>query len=159
MEKEQFPNRKQMREEAERQLNQYRMHRECLETYRKYAPRGRKTQGGILLPLPAPALMELVEWVSAIDAVRQRLEREAPEKAVFLNCFYGLDGNPPKKTARARMIQLSMQMNLAESTLYKWRVELLEEVLLAATQIGRISPYDSPLLRALSGMSDEEKRP
>ena len=54
--------------------------------------------------------------------------------------LFGLDVSLPRsQPVRARMIRLSLELSVGESTLYKWREDILEIVLFAAVEYGLIS--------------------
>ncbi|MEZ4508108.1 MAG: hypothetical protein R2881_00105 [Eubacteriales bacterium] len=93
-----------LRAEAKRQLLNYR--RNHSRSFRSRAPRAER--GAIL------------GWQRAIDAARAYLREENPVKERFMSRIYGLDAPLPRsQPVRARMIRLSFELNVSESTLYK----------------------------------------
>ena len=78
-----------------------------------------------------------IENDSAIDAARAYFRTENPLKERFMSRLFGLDTPLPRsQPTRARMIRLSLELSVSESTLYKWREDILEIVLYAAIEAG-----------------------
>ncbi|MEZ4626850.1 MAG: hypothetical protein R2912_01665 [Eubacteriales bacterium] len=120
-----------LRAEAKRQLLDYR--RNHSRSFRSRAPRAER--GAIL------------GWQRAIDATRAYLREENPVKERFMSRIYGLDAPLPRsQPVRARMIRLSFELNVSESTLYKWREDILEVVLYAAIEAGLIGLFGTRAL-------------
>ncbi len=116
----------QLRAEAKRQLLQYR--RNNSRVYRSSAIR---TEGGAMLA-----------WVRAIDSARLYLRAQSPVKERFMTRLFGLEAPLPRgQPMRARLTHLCQEMNVSESTLYKWREDILEIVLYAAMEAGVISMF------------------
>lgn len=116
----------QLRAEAKRQLLNYR--RNNSRVYRSSAIR---TEGGAMLA-----------WVRAIDSARLFLRAHNPTKERFMTRLFGLEAPLPRgQPVRARLTQLCLEMNVAESTLYKWREDILEVVLYAAMEAGVIGLF------------------
>ncbi len=112
-----------LRAEAKRQLLNYR--RNNSRVYRSDAIRA---EGGAMLA-----------WVRAIDAARAYLHAQDPAKERFMSRLFGLDTPLPRaQPVRARMIRLCAELNVSESTLYKWREDVFEIVLYAALEAGII---------------------
>ena len=121
-----------LRAEAKRQLLKYR--RNHSRSFRSRAPRAER--GAIL------------GWQRAIDAARIYLRTGNPVKERFMSRLYGLETPLPRsQPVRARMLRLSFELNVSESTLYKWRADILEVVLYAAIEAGLVGLFGS---RALS---------
>lgn len=81
-------------------------------------------------------------WVWAIEQVRCRLSVYAPQKERFFAEYYGLDQPLSAREKRNnRMIRLSMELYTGQSTLYKWKEQILDEIILAATQAGVYHPF------------------
>jgi len=56
--------------------------------------------------------------------------------------LFGLETPVPRNQPTSeRMIKLSIDLSVGESTLYKWREDILEIVLYAAIEAGLISPF------------------
>lgn len=116
----------QLRAEAKRQLLNYR--RNNSRVYRGSAIRA---EGG-----------EMLAWVRAIDSARIYLRAQNPAKERFMTRLFGLETPLPRgQPTRARMIRLSEEMCVAESTLYKWREDVLEIVLYAAMEAGVVGLF------------------
>lgn len=116
----------QLRAEAKRQLLNYR--RNNSRVYRSSAIR---TEGGAMLA-----------WVRAIDAARLYLRAQNPAKERYMTRLFGLEAPLPRgQPMRARLVRLCMEMNVSESTLYKWREDILEVVLYAAMEAGVIGLF------------------
>lgn len=81
-------------------------------------------------------------WVWAVEQTYSKLARHDPEKARFFQCFYHLDRPGPKGNRRtSEVIKLSYALNASPSTLYKWREQVLDMVILAAVQAGALEPF------------------
>ena len=116
----------QLRAEAKRQLLQYR--RNNSRVYRSTAIR---SEGGAMLG-----------WVRAIDAARMYLRVVNPQKERYMVRLCGLEAPLPRgQPMRARLVRLCADMNVSESTLYKWREDILEIVLYAAMEAGVIGLF------------------
>ena len=116
----------QLRAEAKRQLMNYR--RNNSRVYRGSAIRA---EGG-----------EMLAWVRAIDSARTYLRAQNPAKERFMTRLFGLETPLPRsQPTRARMIRLSQEICVSESTLYKWREDIFEIVLYAAIEYGLIHPF------------------
>ncbi len=110
-----------LRAEAKRQLLNYRRNHS-----RVYRCATLREEGGVMLG-----------WVRAIDAARAYLRAENPTKERFMSRLFGLETPLPRgQPVRARMIRLSMDLCVSESTLYKWREDILNLVLYAAIEAG-----------------------
>jgi hypothetical protein len=117
----------QLRAEAKRQLLNYR--RNNSRVYRSSAIRA---EGG-----------ELLSWIRAIDSARLYLRTQNPIKERFMTRLFGLDTPLPRsQPMRARLIRLSVEMSVSESTLYKWREDIFEIVLYAAMEAGVVGLFD-----------------
>jgi hypothetical protein len=116
----------QLRAEAKRQLLNYR--RNNSRVYRGSAIRA---EGGAMLA-----------WVRAIDSARVFLRAQNPAKERYMTRLFGLEAPLPRsQPMRARMIRLSVEMSVSESTLYKWREDILEIVLYAAMEAGVVGLF------------------
>jgi hypothetical protein len=115
-----------LRAEAKKQLLNYRRNHSRL--YRSEALRA---EGGAVRG-----------WVRAIDTARGYFCDLCPTKERFMCRLFGLETPIPRnQTTRERMIKLSLELNVAESTLYKWREDIFEIVLYAAIEAGLIRPF------------------
>jgi len=116
----------QLRAEAKRQLMNYR--RNNSRVYRSSAIRA---EGG-----------EMLAWIRAIDSARIYLRAQNPAKERYMTRLFGLETPLPRsQPMRARLIRLSEEMCVSESTLYKWREDILEVVLYAAMEAGVIGLF------------------
>ena len=116
----------QLRAEAKRQLLQYR--RNHSRVYRCNAIRA---EGGTMLA-----------WMRAIDSARVYLRALNPVKERYMCRLFGLESPLPRsQPMRARMMHLSAEMSVSESTLYKWREDILEIVLYAAMEAGVVGLF------------------
>ena len=116
----------QLRAEAKRQLLNYR--RNNSRVYRGSAIRA---EGGAMLA-----------WIRAIESARAYLRVQSPAKERFMTRLFGLDTPLPRsQPTRARMLRLSQELNVSESTLYKWREDILEIVLYAAMEAGVVGLF------------------
>ena len=115
-----------LRMEAKRQLLNYR--RNQSRVYRADALRAER--GAV------------VGWCRAIDAARAYFRTADPIKERFMSRLFGLDTPLPRsQPSRARMIRLSLELSVSESTLYKWREDILEIVLYAAIEAGVVGMF------------------
>ena len=115
-----------LRMEAKRQLLNYR--RNQSRVYRADALRAER--GAV------------VGWCRAIDAARAYFRTADPIKERFMSRLFGLDTPLPRsQPMRARMIRLSLELSVSESTLYKWREDILEIVLYAAIEAGVVGMF------------------
>lgn len=115
-----------LRAEAKRQLLNYR--KNTARVYR--SPEKRADRGATQ------------KWIRAIDMVRSYFRETDPMKERFMNRLFGLETAIPRnQLMRSRMIQLVLELNVSESTLYKWREDILEIVLYAAIESGLIRPF------------------
>lgn len=116
----------QLRAEAKRQLMNYR--RNNSRVYRSSAIRA---EGG-----------EMLAWIRAIDSARIYLRAQNTAKERYMTRLFGLETPLPRsQPMRARLIRLSEEMCVSESTLYKWREDILEVVLYAAMEAGVIGLF------------------
>ncbi len=115
-----------LRTEAKRQLLNYR--RNQSRVYRQAALRAER--GAV------------VGWCRAIDAARAYFRTADPVKERFMCRLFGLDTPLPRsQPTRARLIRLSLELSVSESTLYKWREDILEIVLYAAIEAGVVGMF------------------
>ncbi len=115
-----------LRAEAKRQLLNYR--KNTTRIYRSPALRAENAA------IPG--------WIRVIDAARAYFRATNPTKERFMCRLFGLETAIPRnQPARARMIQLGLDLAVSESTLYKWREDIFEIVLYAAIETGLIRPF------------------
>ena len=132
-----------LRTEAKRQLLNYR--RNQSRVYRAAALRAQRGK--------------VIGWCRAIDAARAYFLAADPVKERFMCRLFGLDTPLPRsQPTRARLIRLSLELSVSESTLYKWREDILEIVLYAAIEAGVVGMFG---LRDAAGadVSDADDEP
>ena len=84
---------------------------------------------------------ERARWVWAVERVREAIHRRSPEKEGFFSRLYELDRPHGKRSIPASIVKLSMELYTSESTLYRWRDELLLSVAIAAVQARALQPF------------------
>lgn len=80
-------------------------------------------------------------WVSAVEAVRRRLEETDPEKGEVFVRLFDLDG--VGRNSQSRVIRLAMDLHTSPANIYRWRENILDQLILAATQQGLLRPFDT----------------
>ena len=86
-------------------------------------------------------LHHCAKWALAVDYALRYLKQHDPLKARFFTELFGIE-RPLRRRSEARsIIALSMELNVAPPTLYKWKNEALSLVLIAAAQTGALRPY------------------
>lgn len=81
-------------------------------------------------------------WVHTIDAARAYIRKRDPQKERFLCRLYGLESPIPQRiSSQQRLLRIRQDFAVAESTLYKWREEVLQIVLYAAIEAGLMQPF------------------
>lgn len=116
----------QMRTEAKKHLMNYRRN-----NTRAYKSPSRRAQDG-----------RTDGWACAIEAARSYFYAENPVKERFMCRLFGLETPLPRnQPVRERIIRLSIELSVSESTLYKWREDVLEIVLYAAIESGLVRPF------------------
>jgi hypothetical protein len=115
-----------LRDEVKRQLFNYRRNQS-----RAYRGAALRAEGGYM-----------IGWVRAIDATRLYFRTVNPLKERFMCRLFGLETPLPRsQPPRARMIRLSEELCVAESTLYKWQEDIVEIALYAAIEYGLVSLF------------------
>ena len=85
---------------------------------------------------------EAALWVRAVDATRRELNRQSPARAAFFADYYGLDAPRRRLSVASRLWRLSEKYHMTEDALKTWRREALDLLILAATQLGLLRPFD-----------------
>lgn len=80
--------------------------------------------------------LEALMWVRSIEAALSMFLNSSPDKARFMICRYGLDGNRPKSR-----FKLADEFLISEATVYRWEGEIIWAVQAAAVQLGILHPY------------------
>ncbi len=115
-----------LRAEAKRQLLNYRRNQS-----RVYRGAALRAEGGVV-----------TGWARAIDAARAYFRATDPLKERYMTRLFGLETPIPRsQTARTRIIRLSLELCVSESTMYKWQEEILNIVLYAAVEYGLVSLF------------------
>lgn len=84
----------------------------------------------------------LSRWTAAIEQVRALYLQTEPEKARLMDRLFGLQHPVPRcNNNRKRILSLAMDFSLSESTLYRWRDEIVLATMLAAAQSGALKPF------------------
>ena len=84
----------------------------------------------------------LARWAAAIEGVLDMYRQEDPDKARAMDRLFGLTHPTPRlQKNRSRMLRLAADFCVSESTLYKWREEILTAVLVAAVENGAFAPF------------------
>lgn len=78
-------------------------------------------------------------WVAVIEAVREKLEQTDPEKGEVFVRLFDLDGYG--KARDNRVIRLAMDLNTSQANIYRWRENILDQMILAATERGLLHPF------------------
>ena len=109
---------------------------------------GNPTQMEALRQLEPPQwVVSARRWAWAIEQAYAMLQKTAPKKAILMDKLYGIERPVRHPTQpRVTMLLLVSDLNVSEPTLYKWREEVLSEVMAAAIQAGALQPYDSSTL-------------
>ena len=148
---------KQMRPIVELELRQYRDNKILLSQFAQRGLKERSIQmirqrGKISNPTQAEALKQLDppawvlnarRWAWAIEQARELFASTAKKKEQLMVSLYGLD-KPIRYPSQPRtmMLLLVSELGMSEPTLYKWREEIIQEVIAAAIQAGALKPYD-----------------
>lgn len=81
-------------------------------------------------------------WVAAVDNARAMLRRAYPLKERFMARCFGLDVPIPRSHGvKARLLKLSLDMHVSQSTLYRWREDAIELTLYGAIEAGVLRPF------------------
>lgn len=98
----------------------------------------------------------MLTWIRAIDSARIYLRAQNPAKERYMTRLFGLETPLPRsQPMRARLIRLSEEMCVSESTLYKWREDILEVVLYAAMEAGVIGLFGIRAAQEQEGAQNE----
>ncbi len=85
---------------------------------------------------------KLACWVRAVEQVLAMYREIQPEKARAMERIFGLSHPVPRcRNNRTRMLALAEDFCVAESTMYKWRDEIIFATMLAAAQSGALKPF------------------
>lgn len=132
-----------LRAEAKKQLLSYR--RNNTRAYKNEAQRAERASQ--------------IGWKRAIDEARAYLRAVNPTKERFMCRMFGLETPVPRcRSARERMIKLGMELTVSESTLYKWREDILEIVLYAAIEAGLVCPFGIRIKEAPAESKQEQTK-
>ena len=144
-----------MRDQVIIQLSQYRYSKNILREYgeialpaRSISPRAAGTghadptaQQAALQLEPPPSIREPQGWMRAIESAYRHLLETKPEHACMMQLLYGIcaeDNMPPRNRSRRQLLEL---LCVCESTMYRWRGEILQTVMVAAVEEGVLGAF------------------
>ena len=76
-----------------------------------------------------------VEWTGAIEDAWEMIEANDSEKAKFFTQYYGLE-SPRRGKLKYAIVKLSMEYCVSITTLYRWREQVLDLVIVMAARRG-----------------------
>lgn len=130
-----------LRKEAERQLRAYRQNGSTLRDVEKNGLRTRvyRTSGRVVPPPSARELADMRDWARIIDRVRTFLRGTDPVKERFMARYFALIVPSNRRVSkRMRHMQMMEEFFISDSTVYKWKLDILHLVILAAMERGRL---------------------
>lgn len=130
-----------LRKEAERQLRAYRQNGSTLRDAEKRGLRTRvyRTSGRVVPPPSARELADMRGWARIIDRVRAFLRGTDPTKERFMARYFALIVPSNRRVSkRMRHMQMMEEFFISDSTVYKWKLDILHLVILAAMEHGRL---------------------
>ncbi len=151
-----------MRELAVLQLEHYQNTRRMIEEYESIAPspllraegRGSGRYGdptlreAFRLLEPSEDIKRIKGWLWAIEEAYTMLKNESPHKAQLMELLYPLSSHEDeKKLSREQIIN---KLHISEPTLYRWREDILNAVIIGAIEAGVVSPYGKRMKLAKS---------
>ena len=119
-----------MKRIAEREIDRYREHAAFVRGWIDGGGGGNIAQ-----------FRERQRWVWAVERVRMLLEVSEPDKATFFAQYYLLDEPHGRRRERQSMTKLSLELHVSETTLFRWRNEILLSVAVAAVQSQALRPF------------------
>ncbi|MDL2234763.1 hypothetical protein LJC07_01235 [Christensenellaceae bacterium OttesenSCG-928-L17] len=134
------------------QLSQYRFTKQLIADYETIALPAHtdkpRVQGGaradptaaevIRRAEPPRSIVNCKRWVEAIESTYEQYKADDPEHAMLMRLLFGLgEGESPHASCRERYRLMDM-LNISESTLYRWREQIIQNVTLAAMHFGAI---------------------
>ena len=157
-----------MRDQVLIQLSQYRYSKTILKEYGKIALPARsdapRVSGGghgdptarqaFLQIEPPPGIKELQGWVRAIESAYHYLREEKPEHACMMQLLYGVcneDNVPLRSRSRRQLIDI---LCVCESTMYRWRGQILQTVMVAAVEEGVLGAFREKNVEAYRAKND-----
>ena len=90
---------------------------------------------------PTEAYLRAKRWVTAVESVDRLLCGSNADMHTFFVTFYGLYMPRYGHSDQAALLRLCDRLHISRSTAYVWRREILQLVVLAATQHGAIAPF------------------
>lgn len=84
---------------------------------------------------------ERLRWVWAIERVREHLNGTDAAKEAFFVRYYGLDRPQTRRECRESVTKLAMSLYCSPATLARWREEILDDLVLAAAQVGALHAF------------------
>jgi len=89
-----------------------------------------------------PDYWQKAVWVWAVDVVRADLKESDPTKEKFFALMYNLDNPDTVLTCASHtMTSLSLKFHMGTSNLFKWRSEIIYELVIAVSQAGLYRRY------------------
>lgn len=135
-----------LRREAERQLRAYRQNGSTLRDVEKNGLRTRvyRTSGRVVPPPSARELADMRDWARIIDRARTFLRGTDPVKERFMARYFALIVPSNRRVSkRMRHIQMMEEFFISDSTVYKWKLDILHLVILTAMDCGKLRLPDN----------------
>lgn len=112
-------------------------HAKCYRSYKAYLSGFEDAQPSELFETEGHRIK--AGWVTAVEMVQKRLLAADPEKAMVFSRLFQLGSG--SRCRRNEVIRLSMELHVSTANIYKWRESILDELLLAATQLDILQPF------------------
>lgn len=112
-------------------------HAKCYRSYKAYLSGFEDAQPSELFETEGHRIK--AGWVTAVEMVQKRLLAADPEKAMVFSRLFQLESG--SRCRRNEVIRLSMELHVSTANIYKWRESILDELLLAATQLDILQPF------------------
>lgn len=129
----------QLRKMAAGHARSYRNYKAFLRGYEDGRLEGKPTGKGIEDRELSRQAKIRAGWVAVIETVREKLEQTDPEKGEVFVRLFDLDGFG--KSRDNRVIRLAMDLNTSQANVYRWRENILDQLILAATERGLLHPF------------------
>ena len=92
---------------------------------------------------PPSAVRQMKCWVWAIEQAYSMLQRRHPERARLMIRLFGLDGRPSAMVLPGWRSRLEEEFHISEPTIYRWREDIIQAVMVGAIQAGVLQPYET----------------
>lgn len=86
------------------------------------------------------AVKSMRKWVGAIDRVMESFKAEYPKKAELARRLFFDEGDVAADSLEKRNA-IMVEMFISEPTLYRWRDDIINEVLVSALEAGAVAVY------------------